>query len=472
MLKTVRKTIERSAMLTRGDHLIVAVSGGPDSVALLRALILLSSEYQLHLTTAHLNHGLRGTEAEEEENFVRRISHTLGITCICKTVDIRMLQIGKGRSLEEIGREERYRFLNETAEACGARKIATGHHRGDQAETVLINLIRGSGIAGLKGIAPVRDDRIIRPLLDVSRGEILEFLNREGFAYRVDSSNTDPIYLRNRIRNGLIPDLEASYNPRIVTGLCHMAEIVRREDDYLQNVVRQILHGWGIIPGADEIHLPTRAFLEFHEAIQGRIIKCLIEAAIPSGKAIGFRHIEAVLTLSRTPSHKRISLDLPCQICVEREEDTLRIGRRGPRQTRRDKRKDTMLPADYSYPINIPGSVYIPEIDRHIHIELIDNPGLLAMKSAPRVAFLDNARIFPPLILRNARPGDRIEPLGMAETKKMKSYFIDRKIPRECRGRIPLLVDSRSIIWIADELISNRVKVTEQTKHVLRAEMV
>ena len=332
-------------MLTRGDHLLVAVSGGPDSVALLRALILLSSEYQLHLTTAHLNHGLRGTEAEEEEDFVRRISHAMGITCICKTVDIRMLQIGKGRSLEEIGREERYRFLNETAEACGARKIATGHHRDDQAETVLINLIRGSGLEGLKGIAPVRDDRIIRPLLDVSRGEILEFLNREGFAYRVDSSNLDPIYLRNRIRNDLIPDLKASYNPRIVTGLCRMAEIVRREDDYLQNVVRQILHEWGIIPGAEEIHLPTSAFLELHEAIQGRIIKCLLEAAIPSGKGIGFRHIEAVLTLLRPSYHKRISLDLPCLICVEKEEDTLRIRRRGPRQTRRDKRKDTMLPA-------------------------------------------------------------------------------------------------------------------------------
>jgi tRNA(Ile)-lysidine synthase len=472
MLKTVRKTIERSSMLTRGDHLLVAVSGGPDSVALLRALILLSSEYQLHLTTAHLNHGLRGTEAEEEEDFVRRISHALGITCICKTVHIRMLQIGKGRSLEEIGREERYRFLNETAEACGAQKIATGHHRDDQAETVLINLIRGSGIAGLKGIAPVRDDRIIRPLLDVGRREIFEFLKREGFAYRVDSSNLDPIYLRNRIRNGLIPDLKASYNPQIVAGLCHMAEIVRREDDYMQNVVRQILHEWRIIPGTDEILLPTKAFLKLHEAVQGRIIKCLIEAAMPTGQAIGFRHIEAVLTLARTPHRKRISLDLPSLIYVGKEEDTLRIGRRGPRKTRRDKRKETLIPADYSYPIEVPGSVYIPEIDKHIHLELIDNPGLLAMKNALRVAFLDNARIFPPLILRNAKPGDRIEPLGMADTKKIKSYFIDRKIPRERRERIPLLVDSRSIIWIADELISNRVKVTEQTKQVLRAEMV
>ena len=257
MLKTVRKTIERSSMLARGDHLLVAVSGGPDSVALLRVLMLLSPEYQLQLTTAHLNHGLRDTEAKEEEDFVRRISKAMGITCICKKVDIRMLRTGKGRSLEEIAREERYKFLSETAEACGAQKIATGHHHDDQAETILINLIRGSGLEGLKGIAPVRDDLIIRPLLDVGREEILAFLKREGLAYMVDSSNLDPIYLRNRIRIDLIPDLRVRYNPQIVPGLCRMAEIVRREDNYLQNVVRQMLREWGISPGAEESRLPA-----------------------------------------------------------------------------------------------------------------------------------------------------------------------------------------------------------------------
>jgi tRNA(Ile)-lysidine synthase len=473
MLKTVRKTIENSSMLTQGDHLVVAVSGGPDSVALLWALILLSSEYRLRLTTAHLNHGLRGIEAKEEEDFVHRISNAMGITCICKTVDIRLLRSGRGQSLEEIGREERYRFLNDAADRCGAWKIATGHHRDDQAETVLINLIRGSGLLGLKGILPVRDNRIIRPLLDVSREEILEFLNREGLSYRVDSSNLDPIYLRNRIRRYLIPDLKAGYNPRIVPSLCHMAKIVHREDDYLQNVVHQILHEWGIIPGAEDVRLPISSLLGLHEAIQGRIIKCLLEAAVPPGKGIGFRHIETVLTLLRPPYHNRkTSLDLPCLICVEKEEATLRIRRTGPRQTRRERLTDTILPTDYSYSVEIPGAVYIPAIDRHVHIEFVDNPGLLAMRSTPRVAFLDYARISPPLVLRNVKPGDRIEPLGMGETKKIKSYFIDRKISRECRRRTPLLVDSRSIIWIAGEMISDRVKVTEQTKTVLRAEMV
>ncbi len=235
----------------------------------------------------------------------------------------------------------------------------------------------------------------------------------------------------------------------------------------------QILHDWGITPGAADVHLPISSLLGLHKAIQGRIIKCLLEAATPSGKGIGFRHIEAVLALLRPPYHDRkTSLDLPCLICVEKEEGALRISRRGHRQTRRDKRRDRILPTGYSYSVEVPGAVYIPEIDRHIRIEFVDNPGLLTMRSTPRVAFLDYARISPPLVLRNVKPGDRIEPLGLGETKKIKSYFIDRKIPRECRRRIPLLVDSRSVLWIAGEMISDRVKVTEQTKKVLRAEMV
>jgi tRNA(Ile)-lysidine synthase len=472
MLKTIRNTIEKASMLAQGDHLLVAVSGGPDSVALMRVLILLSSEYQLHLTTAHLNHGLRGAEAKEEEEFVRRLCIEMGIACVCKTIDIRTLQIGSGRSLEAVCREERYRFLNEAAEACGAQKIATGHHRDDQAETVLINLLRGSGLEGLKGIAPVRDDRIVRPLLDIGKGEILEFLKREGLAYMVDSSNLDSRFLRNRIRNELIPDLTTRYNPQIVAGLCRMAEIIRCEDDHLQTAVRHILRRWGIVPGNAETILPLNSFQELHQAIQRRVIKSLLEAAVPSGNGIGYCHIEAVLALLRPSYHKRTSLDLPCLIRIEREESVIRIKREDERQTRRNKRKDPILPTAYSYTVEVPCVVHLNEIDKHIRFEFIENPSRLEMKSQPRVGFLDYARISPPLVLRNLKPGDRIEPLGMVKTKMMKSFFIDRKIPRQCRGRIPLLVDTRSVLWIAGELISDRVKVTEQTKKVLRAEMV
>jgi tRNA(Ile)-lysidine synthase len=339
MLKRVRKAIADGSLVERGDHLLVAVSGGPDSVALLWMLVLLSSEYELRLTTAHLNHGLRGAEAQEEEAFVHSLCAGMGITCISNTVDIRALRKGRGKSLEEIGREERYRFLEETAQTCGAKKIATGHHRDDQAETVLIHLLRGSGLEGLKGIAPMREGRIIRPLLYVGREEILEFLDREGLTYLVDSSNLSPLFLRNRIRHQLIPELTARYNPEIVRGLSHTAEIIRREDDYLQTVVRQVLSQWGIVPGQGEVLIPLTAFIELHEALQGRVIKCLIGGAALSGNGIGYGHIEAVLALIRSSRRRRTSLDLPGLIRVEKEGSVLRIGRVNSRPVRRDKPK-------------------------------------------------------------------------------------------------------------------------------------
>ena len=471
MLKTVRKTIENFGMLERGDHLLVAVSGGPDSVALLQALFRLSADYQLHLTAAHLNHGLRGDEAKSEQEFVRGLCAGMGITCICKTVDLQMLRKGSGKSLEEIGREERYRFLLAAAERCGARKIATGHHRDDQAETVLINLIRGSGLEGLKGIRPVRNGQIIRPLLQVRRGKILEFLNREGLAYAVDSSNLSPVFLRNKVRNELIPELAARYNPKIVEGLCHMAEIVRGEDDYLQAVARQVLQQWGIVPGTAETLLPLAPFQELHEAIQRRIVKHLLEAVSPSGNGIGYRHIEAVLTILRSSSQRHTTLHLPRLICVDREGGVLSIRRVSGRQVRRSLNEEK-LASSYSHPVEVPGMVHLNVIGRNIRFEVIDKPGLEEMKNRPGVAFMDFERIAPPLILRNHRPGDRIEPLGMSGMKKVKSYFIDRKIPYLLRNAIPLLVDDRSVVWIAGERISDRVKVTERTKKVLKAEMV
>lgn len=339
MLKRVKQTIAEGALLERGDHLLIAVSGGPDSVALLWTLVLLTREYRLQMTAAHLNHGLRGAEAEADETFVQSLCAGMGINCISRTVDIGTRQKG-GRSLEDVSREERYRFLAETAQHCGANKIATGHQRDDQAETVLIHLLRGCGLEGLRGILPLRDGRIIRPLLHVGREEILAFLHREGLPYMTDSSNLSPRFLRNRIRHQLLPELTARFNPSIVRGLSHTAEVIRREDDYLQETVRQILNRWGIPPGEGDIRVPLADFLGLHPALQGRVIKQLLGSATRSGKGFGYRHIEAVLALARRPHRHKASLDLPGWVCAEKDGSFLRIGRVKGRPVRRDKRMD------------------------------------------------------------------------------------------------------------------------------------
>lgn len=466
MLKQIRKTITAYSMLEQGDRLVVAVSGGPDSVALLRILALLTDEYGLHLTAAHLNHGLRDAEADAEEAFVRRLAAEMGITCVCKKADIRSLQRQTRRSLEEIGREERYRFLDETADLCGAGKIALGHHRDDQAETVLLHLLRGSGPEGLRGILPVREGRIIRPLLEVGRAQIIEFLDCEKAAYVTDSSNVNPLFLRNRIRNELIPDLISRYNPRLVEGLCQMAGIVRREDDYLKGVVRQILARWGGQPGCSPMTLPLADFRLLHESLQARLIKGLLEEASPQHNGIGYRHVEAVVLLARRAGGGEALLNLPFGIRVICNREFLKI-QKGDESGRRLRRSPR-----FEYAVAIPATICIEEIGWTVRLEWVEKPEPARMREQPEVAFMDYDCLSLPLTLRNMRPGDRVAPLGSGGTKKLKDYFIDGRIPRSRRSMIPLLVDACSIVWIGGERISERVRVTERTRRVLRAEII
>ena len=234
MIKEVGKTIKKQNMLEAGERVVVAVSGGPDSVALLKVLDMLSREYKLTLIAAHLNHGLRD-EADSEEQFVRKLSNEMGITFESKKADIISYRKGSGKCVEDISRDVRYDFLNDVAKRQNAQKIALGHHLNDQVETVLMNFLRGSGPDGLKGMLPVRDSLYIRPLLGVSRKKILSFLESRKISYMTDTSNTESHYLRNRIRHLLIPQLEMQYNPHLYYSLANMAEIMRLENDYIEN---------------------------------------------------------------------------------------------------------------------------------------------------------------------------------------------------------------------------------------------
>ena len=382
MLNRIRRSIETHSMLNRGDHLVVAVSGGPDSVALLHILMCLRDEYRLRLTAAHLNHGLRKDEADREESFVHRLCADIEIACVSRRSDILELKKVKSRSLEEIGREERYRFFQETASQCGAVKIAIGHHRDDQAETLLLHLLRGSGMEGLRGILPVRDGRIIRPLLGVGRSEILEYLRRGGISYVTDSSNRSTLFLRNRIRNELIPEVASRYNPRLVETLCRTAEIIRRENDYLSKVVRRILNGWQIVPGSPDINLPVTDFQSLHEAIQGRIVKFLLESASSAQKGIAYRHVESVLSLARRTDCRYLFLDMPFGVTVERGRDILRI-RKNRKQRAAGRGPEKKAEIRFEYRVDIPATVHLKEIGRIVRLDWSEKPTLEEMSDRP-----------------------------------------------------------------------------------------
>lgn len=478
MLHKVKETIARHAMLEQGERLLVAVSGGPDSVALLKALTLIAPEYKLSLVVAHLNHGLRGAEADGEEAFVRSLCLSMDVECVSEKIDIAALKepgksSGKspGKSLEELCRDERYAFLKKVAVDYGATKIALGHHLQDQAETVLMNLLRGSGAEGLRGMLPVREGLIIRPLLQVTRKEILVFLEEMGLSFMSDSSNALDCHLRNRIRRHLLPLLKAGYNQRIEENLSRTADIMRLDDDYLATEVKRWLSRWAIFDQDGGKRLPQTEFLKLHTALQQRVIKNLLTGTSRSGQGIGYKHVQAALALA-CGFHGSASLDLPGSVLLRREYRSI-IFSRPENQLSLSSRKQKADNLNFCYPVSIPGRVEVREAHLSINFQFVDRPdqALVSLPGARHV-YLDYGAMHPPLVVRNVIAGDRMQPLGMTGQKKLKALFIDAKVPRASRRLLPLLADQQSVIWAVGLRISSRVSVTEKTRQVLKVEII
>jgi tRNA(Ile)-lysidine synthase len=465
MIKKVKEAIKKYRMLEPGDSVVVAVSGGPDSIALLKILETLSDEYGLTLITAHLNHGLR-EGADREAKFVCEISKEMGIKFECKTVDMNFLRKGTGKSIEDISRDVRYQFLNDVAKRHRAHKIALGHHLNDQVETVLINFLRGSGPEGLKGMLPARDSTYIRPLLNVSRKEILSFLDIHKIPFISDESNTEDIYLRNRIRHLLIPELTASYNPKLEESLSKMAEIMRVEDDFMKTVSDKILSEWGARPDDNnEIRIKISELRMYHEAVQRRIIKNILQRSTPNSQGIGYAHIQGVKDLAYS-DHPSGHLNLPYHTLVRREYDFLVISKVGKFDRNFIKERDQVF-----YKVTLPGSLNIAESGKTIIFDFVEPP-VQTKSNRQDIVFMDYDKIILPLVIRTGKPGDRIQPLGMKGTKKIKSYFIDKKVPLNFRKDVLLLLDQESVLWIAGMRMSERVKITEKTRRILKAEIV
>jgi tRNA(Ile)-lysidine synthase len=467
MVEKIKKAIREQGMLDMGDHVVAAVSGGPDSMALLKVLELISTEFHLTLIAAHLHHGIRGEDADEEEELVRQYSQAKNILFVSRRIHVPSLKRKKKQSVEDIGREERYRFLKEVAETYAAQKIALGHQLHDQAETMIMNFLRGSGLEGLRGMLPVREGLFIRPLLAIRREEILHFLQAQQVPYRLDPSNESNLYLRNRIRQGLIPDLKDQFNPDLEENLRDMADILRLEDDYMNMLALGILAEAGVQRPGGEMSLQRSNLRKHHPALQRRMIKSLLEGLSPSGKGIGFTHVMAVIRLSESDKPGG-QVDLPHGIRVRREYDVLYFQKKTERDgaLKSEKRSEEFL-----YDVSIPQVIPLHELGRNLSFELVKPSESLVRDDANRT-YMDCEKIVFPLVVRTFRPGDRIQPLGMEGTKKLKAYFIDRKVPQRRRGEIPLLVDGKSVIWIAGMRLSERVKITDKSRKILKVEIV
>ena len=482
VIKKIEKTVEKYRMLNIRERVIVAVSGGPDSMALLGAMRHLLKIYELTLIVVHFNHGLRAERADEEEIFVHQVSESMGLICESVKSDIGMIRRERRKSIEETAREERFRFFERVRRQYHAHRIALGHHSHDQAETVMMNLLRGSGPEGLKGMLPVREGMYIRPLIELTRDEIMTFLLSQRLPFMIDASNADDCYLRNRIRHHLLPGLKADYNPRLEENLCHTAEILRLEDDFLQMEVNRICADRKIVKENQdnpEIGIRIPAFLCLHEAVQNRLIKHLLLKYTKTRQGIGYIHIMAVRMFIQR-SHPSGSLHLPFSIELRREYDMVVIGRRKqpPRRilpaghdavgTPEHLTEAAVTP--FSYDVNIPCKIDLREGDLSLHFDFVDRTAVRF--DCHRTVFMDYDRIVLPLTIRSLQPGDRMQPLGMATMKKLKNEFVDRKIPVRIRKQFPLLADTHSVLWMIGHMLSERVKITDKTIKILKIEMI
>ena len=489
MLKKVRKAIEEFALLSDGDTVLVALSGGPDSVALLAVLRMLAEEYGVSVAAAHLNHGLRG-EAEAEECFVRELCSRRAVPLTVERADIQARKKAAGRSTEDMARVVRYEFLERVAASVGAHRIALGHHLQDQAETVLMNLFRGSGSEGLKGMTPMRDGLYIRPFLHIERREIMAFLTQEGLDCVMDRSNDDRRHLRNRIRHDLLPLLRRDYNRNIDRALARTAAVLKEEDEFFKSQVKRLLTAWNIAVTPEGFSLEVEKIRVQPVALSRRLVKHLLERLTDVEQGIFFHHVQAVLELAFAPRPSG-RLHLPHGLEAKRDYGRLILAR--PETGGRD--------FAFAYTVATPGELTIRETGDILTFRISEdfdcrrwegagdrqgcrertrplsgakgraNCGDSRSETDDQVtatACLDGDRTGTPVMVRNFRAGDRMRPLGMAGEKKLQDIFVDGKIGRNERKRLPLIVADKRIAWIPGVCVHEEFKITSETKRILR----
>lgn len=462
LLALVKSTIEKYEMISPGDTILAGVSGGPDSLALLHLLKKLQDPLQFRLYAGHLDHMFRGEEAEADARLVESLSRQWQIPFVTERVNVPQHIEKHGLSPQQGAREVRYRFYREAAERLGANRVALGHHADDQAETVLLSLIRGTGLKGLGGIPPAREGVYIRPLLKARRKQIEEYCREFGIAYRVDSSNLKTVYLRNRVRQELIPLLEEKYNPAAVESLNRLAEIVRDEDEYLDTAARNALEDAVESREEGKVTLFVEKFNCYPAAIKRRMMVAAYRGLAGYRRSPAFEHIEGALEMA-SGKRPRGRIELPGGVLLVKRCRFLEMIR---------SRESPQVPF-YQYSLQVPGLTRIPEVNRAILAETLEafragDP----RRFSSNQAVLDLESLGGPLCVRRRREGDVFSPLGAGGKVKLKKFLIDLKVPREQRDAIPIVTCGNDIVWVAGFRPGEPWRVTQKTRLCLRLELL
>jgi tRNA(Ile)-lysidine synthase len=458
--QSVVATIRKYGLIQPGEHIIVAVSGGADSIALLTVLHELQARWNLRLTAAHLDHGIRGAAARQEALFVRGAAERLGIACIDSAQDVPGYAAARGLSLQEAAREVRYGFFRQVLAQTGAHKVALGHHADDQAETVLLWLMRGTSLAGLGGMPPSREGVYIRPLLEVTRDEIEQYLHARRIDFVPGTSGFEMQYLRNRVRHQLIPLLTREYNPQIRRALVRMAELARQDEAGLIELVEDELSKH-LVPAGDGFICRVAVFTQRNHILQRRLLRTAIGRLKGNMHGLTMAHIDLACSLLDGQGSSRV-VHLPGGCAVRREYDRLVFS------------KGAGNKAAFFYSFDeLPDSVSLPEIDKRLVLQMraAEPETIRQTQIDPNSACIDYAKISWPLVVRTWQAGDRFYPLGLGGSKKLHKFFIDCKIPSRLRRRIPIMLFGGRIAWVCGLRLDDRFKTSADTKKVLMVSM-
>jgi len=457
MVERMLATIRRHSMLERGDKVLVAVSGGPDSVALLHALWSVRDELGISLHVAHLNHSFRGRESDLDAEYVRDLAANLSLDCTVEKIDVPQIQRSLRLSPEEAARLVRYEFLERVAADVHADRIALAHTADDQVETVLLNMLRGTGLDGLAGMPPVRG-KVIRPLIAIRRSEVEGYVESAAADLhpRVDITNLLPMYTRNRLRLELLPLLRREFNPEIDAAILRLVELAREDTAYLNMESKGALGRVTVSREEGAIALDPAGLMSYPVAIRRRLIREAVRTVRGELADIGFAHVEELLRLLGAGSD--FEYELPGGTFVERTRQALRFLSSRPLE----------LPIIYCYDLAVPGRTYVPEIEVAVEAEVSITPIEPFRPPGSMEIALNGDSIVGKLKVRNWQPGDRIRPLGLRGSKKVQDIFVDAKIPRLARHRVPLIVDDEKVVWVAGLALSELVKVTKATRKFLQ----
>jgi tRNA(Ile)-lysidine synthase len=453
-LRTLLDRVRRQNLFTNGETVIVAVSGGADSVALLDILHSLPEE-RLQLVVAHLNHGLRGEESDGDENFVASLAKQYGLPFVSRQSDVAALATTLRLSLEDAGRRARYAFLTDTAQSYGATSIAVAHHLDDQAETVLMRLLRGAGGSGLSAMASVSAGMVKRPLLPVSRQELEQYLKDRGLTWRTDSTNADTAILRNSIRHELIPMLRR-YNPQVSHRLAATAEILSLDEELLEQMTAAAYDRLASREGSNVV-LDARTLATEPKGLRLRLYRRALSELRGDLQRIALNHLHSIddLINGERPSAK---LKLPGDCFVQRSYDRVSFSP-GPHAAA----------APWEIAITGEGRYPLPD-GRTVSVQQGTCPE--SLQSSPSLAYFDPQMVSFPWLLRSYRPGDRFRPLGMGGSQKIKALFINEKIPLCDRCRIPVLISSERIVWVVGVRLGEEARLKPATRAALRVEIL